>query len=96
VAFDSDLEKVEKILREIASQTAGELPGLLADPAPGVTFEPGFGDFALTYTLSFQVAEYADQFSVRPELRKRILRRFREAGVRIPYPTRTLHIEDAG
>ncbi len=94
VAFDSDLEKVERILQEVAAPAAGEVRGLLYDPAPSVSFDPGFGDFALTYTLSFNVAEFADQYGVRQELRKRILRRFRQDGIRIPFPTRTLHIQD--
>jgi small-conductance mechanosensitive channel len=94
VAFDSNLDQVERILMETAGQAIGKVQGLLADPAPSVSFDPGFGDFALTYTLGFQVAEFADQFAVRQELRKRILRRFREEGVRIPFPTRTIHMPD--
>ena len=68
----------------------------MPDPAPSVAFDPGFGDFALTYTLGFSVAEFADQFNVRQELRKRILRSFREQGVHIPFPTRTVRIEESG
>ncbi len=64
---------------------------MLADPAPSVTFDPGFGDSALGFTLNYQVAEFASQFSVRHELRKRIFRRFREEGIRIPFPARTVY-----
>jgi len=42
-------------------------------------------------TLNYQVAEFASQFSVRHELRKRILRRFKEEGIRIPYRPGRLH-----
>jgi len=94
VAFDSDLEKVERVLLDTAQSALGAVPGLMKDPAPSVSFDPGFGDFALTYTLGFSVAEFADQFNVRQELRKRILRGFREQGIRIPFPTRTIRIED--
>ena len=96
VAFDSDLEKVERILADTARNAIGAIPGLMPDPAPSVAFDPGFGDFALTYTLGFSVAEFADQFNVRQELRKRILRSFREQGVHIPFPTRTVRIEESG
>jgi small-conductance mechanosensitive channel len=94
VAYDSDPERVERVLAEVGRQAVGEIPGLLGDPAPEAAFDPGFGDFALGFTLSFQVAEFADQFRVRNELRKRILRRFREEGIRIPFPSRTVYIQD--
>jgi small-conductance mechanosensitive channel len=94
VAYDSDPERVERVLAEVARQAVGEIPGLLGDPPPGAAFDPGFGDFALGFTLSFQVAEFADQFGVRNELRKRILRRFREEGIRIPFPSRTVYLQE--
>jgi small-conductance mechanosensitive channel len=94
VAYDSDIERVERTLIDLAKQAVGEIPGLLGDPAPGVTFDPGFGDFALGFTLGFQVAEFADQYGVRTELRKRILRRFREEGIRMPFPARTVYLRD--
>ncbi|MBZ5585211.1 MAG: mechanosensitive ion channel family protein [Acidobacteriia bacterium] len=93
VAYDSDPDRVEKVLLEVAMEGARDIPGMLAEPAPAVAFDPGFGDFALGFTLNFQVAEFVNQFGARNELRKRILRRFRQEGIRIPYPTRTVHIE---
>jgi small-conductance mechanosensitive channel len=94
VAYDSDPEQVERVLMDIAQKAVGEIQGLLGDPAPGVSLDPGFGDFSLGFTLGFQVAEFADQYGVRQELRKRILRRFREEGIQIPFPTRTIYIPE--
>jgi small-conductance mechanosensitive channel len=94
VAYDSDIDRVERVLLEVGKQAAGQIPGLLADPAPSVSFDPGFQDFSLGFTLGFQVAEFSNQYSVRPELRKRILKRLREEGIRIPFPTRNVFIED--
>jgi small-conductance mechanosensitive channel len=94
VACDSDPDRVESVLAEVARQAVGELPGLLGDPAPGAAFDPGFGDSSLGFTLYFQVAEFAQQFSVRNELRKRILRRFREEGIAIPFPARTVYLRE--
>jgi small-conductance mechanosensitive channel len=84
------------VLLEIGVQGAGEIAGMLADPAPSVAFDPGFGDSALAFTLNFQVAEFANQFSVRNELRKRIFRRFREEGIELPFPTRVVRLEGTG
>jgi small-conductance mechanosensitive channel len=96
VPFDSDLDLIERILTKTAQQAIGQVHGLLAEPVPSVSLDPGFGDFALNFTLGFQVAEFADQYSVRPELRKRILRRLRQENIQIPYPVRSIHIQDAG
>ncbi len=91
VSYTSDIELVERVLLEIGKQAADEVPGMLADPAPAVTLDPGFGDWSITFQLGFQIAEFSNQWSVRNELRKRILRRFRAEGIEIPFPTRTIH-----
>ena len=93
VSYDCDADLVERVLLEIANQAAREIPGLLPEPAPSVALDPGFGDSALGFTLNYQVAEFSNQFAVRNELRKRILRRFKEDGIAIPFPTRTVHLD---
>jgi small-conductance mechanosensitive channel len=92
VSYDCDPDRIERTLLDIAAQGAREIPGMLADPAPSVTFDPGFGDSALSLTLNYQVAEFASQFSVRDELRRRIFRRFREEGIRMPFPARAVYM----
>jgi small-conductance mechanosensitive channel len=92
VSYASDPEKVEHVLLEEAREAAREIPGLLLEPAPQVRFDPGFGDSSLGFTLSCQVAEFVDQFLVRHELRKRILKRLRQEGIEMPFPTRTVYL----
>ena len=69
-----------------------EIPGMVADPPPGVTLDPGFGESGLGFTVGFQIAEFANQFGVRHQLRKRILKRFRQEGIAIPFPARTVYM----
>lgn len=95
VAHDCDVDQVERLLNEVGKQAAGQIPGLVADPPPSALFDPGVVDFALGFTLGYQVEEFSLQYAVRNELRKRVLRRLRAEGVRIPYPTRTLYMENA-
>ena len=94
VSLDSDPEHVERVLLEIGQEAAGHIPGMLADPPPSVAFDPGVGDFSVGFSLNYQVAEFANQFGVRNELRKRIFLRFREEGIQIPYPTRTVYLRE--
>jgi small-conductance mechanosensitive channel len=92
VSYDSDIALVEKVLLEEVQKAAKEIPGLLAEPSPTVRLIPGFGSSSLDFTLSCQVAEFVDQYPVQHELRKRILLRFRQENISIPYPTRTINI----
>ncbi len=94
VSYSSDIEQVERILVEEAKKGAADIPGLLADPAPFVRFIPGFGDSSLDFTLICQVAEFTDQYLAQHELRKRIFKRFSEAGIEIPFPQRTVHVRE--
>lgn len=92
VSYSSDPEKVEKILLEEARQASTEIKGLLAEPEPMVRFIPGFGESSLDFTLICQVREFVDQYLVQHELRKRIFRRFKEEGIEIPFPQRTVYL----
>ena len=94
VSYSSDPEKVEKILVEEAKKAVGEIPGLLGDPEPFVRFIPGFGESSLDFTLICQVQEFVDQYLAQHELRKRIFKRFREEGIEIPFPHRTVYLRE--
>ncbi len=94
VSYSSDPDKVELMLTEEAKKAVGEIPGLLGEPEPFVRFIPGFGDSSLDFTLICQVKEFTDQYPVQHELRKRIFRRFREEGVEIPLPHRTVYLRE--
>lgn len=94
VSYSSDPEKVEKVLADEAKKAVGEIPGLLGEPEPFVRFIPGFGDSSLDFTLICQVKEFVDQFLVQHELRKRIFRRFKQEGIEIPFPHRTLYLRE--
>jgi len=92
VSYGADLEQIEHILLETALLGAQEIPGMLAEPAPSVSFDPGFCESSLSFTVGYQVAEFANQYGVRHHLRKRIYKRFQEEGIELPFPTRTVYL----
>jgi small-conductance mechanosensitive channel len=94
VSYSSDPEKVEQILVEEAKKAAGDVPGLLGEPEPFVRFIPGYGESSLDFTLICQVQEFVDQYLAQHELRKRIFKRFREEGIEIPFPHRTVYLRE--
>lgn len=93
VSYDSDPEKVERILVEEAKKTAQEVKGMIPEEEPFVRFRPGFGDFSLDFTLYCHVREFADLYLVEHELRKRIFKRFKQEGIEIPFPIRTIYMK---
>ena len=96
VSYGSNSRRVEEILVDEAKRAAGEIEGLLAEPAPIVRFIPGFGDSSLNFTLICQVREFVDQYYVQHELRHRILERFGREDIKIPFPQRTIHLRKEG
>jgi small-conductance mechanosensitive channel len=96
VSHDCDPDRVERVLLEEAQAAAREIPGMLAEPVPSVSFDPGFGDWSLRFTLGYSVQEFADQFRVSPELRKRMLKRLRQEKIDMPFPTRTIYMRGQG
>jgi small-conductance mechanosensitive channel len=94
VSYASDPGHVERVLVEVVRGAVGEVPELLAHPEPVALLMPGFGDHSLDFTLMCHVTNYDAQFKAQHELRKRILRRFRDEGIVIPFPTRTLEIRE--
>jgi small-conductance mechanosensitive channel len=92
VSDKADHQKVETVLVEEAVKAIGEVPGLLAEPAPVVRFIPGFSEYCLDLTLICHVATFVDQYEVQHALRKRILQRFRAEGIEIPFPVQTVEL----
>ena len=94
VPMESDVDLVERVLLDELRRGAKQIDGMVADATPSVALEPGFGDFYLAFSVNYTVAEFASQGPVRNELRKRIHKRFQLEGIRLPYPTRTVYLQN--
>ncbi len=94
VSYSTEPEKVERILIEEVKKLAEELPLLLLEPEPTVRLIPGFGENSLEFTLICHIREFVDQYPVQHELRKRILQRFKEEGIDIPFPQRVVWLKN--
>lgn len=94
VAYGTDPNRVERVLIDIAkSAVADGIQGLLADPAPVVRFIPGFGASSMDFSLIVQVEKFSEQYLVQHELRKRIVARFTQEGIEMPFPTQTVLLD---
>ena len=94
VSYNADPERVEKILKEEAALAAAEMPYILSVPGPSVFLDPGFGESSLNFTLVCHVTEFSDQRTALHEVRKRILKRFRQEGVTMPSVQKAVYIQE--
>lgn len=90
VAYDSDLEKVERIVNEIARQVADSTTGGIPESEVGMIFT-NFGDSSIDFRVSMRAKDYSGQWAVSHEFIKRIHKRFNEEGIEIPFPIRTVY-----
>lgn len=85
VAYKEDVERVMKLLKEVADLN----PYCLDEPEPVIIFK-GFGDSALEILFAPWFAK-TDYVKLRNSLLIEVKRRFDEEGIEIPFPHRTLY-----
>jgi small-conductance mechanosensitive channel len=91
VSYEHDPYQVEEILLDEGARAFGEVDGVLDDPPPVVRFKV-FGDSSLNFKMFMSVQDFTFKFSAHHEMMKRIYRRFRQEGIEIPFPMRTVQI----
>lgn len=87
VAYGSDIALVMQTLKECALAH----PGVVKSPEPQVLFK-SFGDSSLDFELEVWVVDVDNRLEIESDLRQEIDRRFRQAGIEIPFPQRDLHV----
>jgi len=92
VHYDSDLEHVERVVREVGTEVLKEVEGGKEDFTPLIRFHT-FGDSSIDLTVILRVDEFVTQYALKSEFVKRLHRRFKEEGIVIPFPIRTLDIK---
>ncbi|AZM58689.1 MULTISPECIES: mechanosensitive ion channel family protein [unclassified Streptomyces] len=92
VSYDSDLEQVERVTKEVIAEVMTEITGAVPEHEPAVRFHT-FGDSRIGFTVILGVGEFSDQYRIKHEFIKRLHRRYREEGIRIPSPARTVALQ---
>ena len=99
VSYDSDLDHVEQVTLEVAREVMMKIDGYQpnfddkgADRnplAPTVRFHT-FGDSSIDFNTFLHSTQFKTQFVLKHEFIKAITRRYREEGIDIPFPIRTV------
>ncbi|MFP3158428.1 MAG: mechanosensitive ion channel family protein [Hydrogenobaculum sp.] len=86
VGYKEDLERVEKLLIEIAKEVLNKLEAADKSHEPIVRYR-SFGSSGIDLILVVRVKEFLDQYLIVHEFIKAIKKRFEEENIEIPYQT---------
>jgi small-conductance mechanosensitive channel len=95
VHYDSDLERVERVVLEVAREVTASCPFAQRGSEPGMAFK-AFGESSVDLTAVLWADQFADAAPLKHAFIKKLHARFKKEGIAIPYPTRTLVGEALG
>lgn len=95
VSYDSNLEQVEQVTVAVAQEVMQSVSGGVPEFEPFILYYE-FGEFSIHFNVFLRVKEFFDQRLVRHEFIKRLHKRYREEGIEIPFPTRTMYLKERG
>lgn len=93
VAYDSDLEEVERVAIEVGRAVLEDIEGHPPTSDPVVRYNE-FGDSSINFNVLLSASKFTDQFLIRHEYIKKLHARFNRDGIEIPFPIRTLYIRN--
>ena len=88
VSYDSDLEKVESVTLAVACAVMERIEGSVVK-APAVYFHT-FGDSSIDFNVVLHARRFTDRAKLKHAFIKELTRRYREEGIDIPFPVRTI------
>ncbi len=89
VDYDSDLEKVERVTIDVARDVMRTVQGAVATFDPFIRYHT-FADSSVNFTVIMRAAEFVDQHLIKHAFVKRLHGRYRDEGIVIPFPIRTI------
>lgn len=91
VAYDSDLEFVERVTHDAAAAAQREIEGAVTDWDPAIRFYE-FAESSIRLRVVLRVERYDLRFAVLSEFIKRLHAAYAQAGITIPYPQTAVHL----
>lgn len=95
VSYDSDLAHVEKTTIEVARDVLQMTEGAVKDFEPFIRYA-AFADSSIQFNVILRIKSVLDQHLIRHELIKQLHLRYRQEGIQIPFPVRTIKIQNEG
>lgn len=89
VSYDSDLEHVEKVTKEVITETLNEIEGAKKGHKATIRYNE-FADSSINFIAILRVKDPTNQGPVRHHFIKKLKKRYDEEKIDIPYPIRTI------
>ncbi|MDJ0694939.1 mechanosensitive ion channel family protein [Mastigocoleus sp. MO_188.B34] len=93
VSYSSDLEKVEKITVEVATEVMREISPDITEREPFILFHT-FNDFSIDYKVHIPVSEFLSQREAKHLFVKKLHKRYLQEGINIPFPIRDVNLQN--
>jgi small-conductance mechanosensitive channel len=92
VAYNSDLEKVEKITIATAKKVLKKSERGVSDYEPLFRYKE-FGDSSINFYVVLRTKRYEDQYALRHEFIKELFKAFNKNRIEIPFPQQDVYIK---
>ena len=92
VDYGSDLEQVERVTCEVAKEVLQSVEGGKKDVEPFIRYHT-FDSSSINFSVILRAEEFVNGYLIKHEFVKRLHKRFKEEGIVIPFPIRTLDID---
>lgn len=93
VAYASDLKKVERVTIEVGRDVMKTVEGGVPDFEPFIRYHT-FADFSINFTVILRGQDFVAQYLIKHEFIKRLHERYKKEGIEIPFPIRTVHLQN--
>ena len=91
VAYNSDLEKVERVTIDVGKKVLKKVTGGVPEFVPFIRYHT-FSDFSINFTVILRVNEFVDKYLITHEFVKELHKRYKKEGIEIPFPIRTVYM----
>ena len=92
VSYDSNLDHVESVTSAVAKAIVQETSGAVSDFEPFIRYG-AFAESGISFNVILRVKTITDQHLIRHEFIKQLHARYQQEGIKIPFPVRTVKIE---
>lgn len=94
VSYNSDLDKVERVAVEVATELQKTIPEAVSDFEPFVRFQK-FGDSSIDLSVFMRSREFGGQFIMISKFIPAIHRKFAGEHIEIPFPARKIYMQQS-
>lgn len=90
VGYGSDLEKVEKVTTEVATEIQKKTEGAVKDFKPFIMYHT-FGESNINFSVILRVKKFVNKYAITHEFIKALKKRYDKEGIEISWPVRKVY-----